>query len=266
MQTLRTPLFLVALVLMGLVVSIEVSSPWLIELWTEYMGPLGASSSEESLAAMASVLPDEDAGKIPDAKALRTQRSDLGDLATPGLGIRALALIDGLVLVPVLLMGLSLWLPHKVHGRIQGFASLGVSILVLISTLAAGFAALALVFVMIAMLLSVPFGTIAYFVIYGFFDRGGAVGTLATIFSLKLGFCGFLVAAHPSFLQNKSLVLMVGTSLLASMIVSFLHGMVPLPFVSITDGVAAIVVAVIAAIWAILMLIGSLISVSKAIA
>jgi len=266
MASFRTPLFVLALVLLALVVSIEASSTWLLDLWTQHLGPLGASSPQEALGAIGDALPAEFRDLAPSAGEVSARRAELQDLATPGLGIRALALIDGLLLVPVVLMGISLVLPHRVHGRVQGAASLVVSIGMLLGAIAAGFAALALVFVMIALLLSVPFGTIAYFIIYGFFDRTAATGTLGVIFSLKLGFCASLVAAHPAFLQNKSLVLMTATSLLASLVVGFLHGLVPLPLVSITDGVAAIVVAVLAAVWALLMLIGSLISVVKAVA
>jgi hypothetical protein len=48
------------------------------------------------------------------------------------------------------------------------------------------------------------------------------------------------------------------TSLLANIVVSFLHGLVPFVLVSILDAVAAIVVGVLAAIWALIKLIGSI--------
>ena len=72
-----------------------------------------------------------------------------------------------------------------------------------------------------------------------------------------------LILAHQRFLQQKSLVLLILSSLLANLIVGFLHGIVPGILVSITDAIAALVVASLAAAWASVMLIGSLIGVSK---
>jgi hypothetical protein len=55
------------------------------------------------------------------------------------------------------------------------------------------------------------------------------------------------------------------TSLLANIVVSFLHGLMPMFLVSILDMVAAIVVGVLAAIWAIVKLFGSIPGVLKGI-
>jgi hypothetical protein len=73
------------------------------------------------------------------------------------------------------------------------------------------------------------------------------------------------VFAHQRFLQNKGLVLIIATSLIASIIVSFLHGLVPLFLVSITDAIAGIVVAIIAVIWGIFFLIGSIPAIIRAV-
>jgi VanZ family protein len=82
---------------------------------------------------------------------------------------------------------------------------------------------------------------------------------------LKLAFAACLVLAHPRFLQNKGLVLIVLTSLLANVIISFLHGFVPVFLVSITDLIAALISGVLAAVWAVFLLVGAVISVVKAI-
>jgi hypothetical protein len=57
---------------------------------------------------------------------------------------------------------------------------------------------------------------------------------------------------HPTSngsLQNKGLVLIIVCSLLANLSVSFLHGLVPSVLVSITDGIAGIILLILAAIW-----------------
>ena len=61
------------------------------------------------------------------------------------------------------------------------------------------------------------------------------------------------------------MVLIIITSLVANLIISFLHNFVPIPLVSITDAIGAIVVAILAVIWAIVLLVGAIISIIKAI-
>jgi hypothetical protein len=102
-------------------------------------------------------------------------------------------------------------------------------------------------------------------IIWGFFNTGAAKVALGLLLALKLGFAFCLVLAHQRFLQNKGLVLIVLTSFVANLVVSFLHALVPSILVSITDSIAAIVVLILAAIWAFIFLIGSIISIVKAI-
>jgi hypothetical protein len=51
----------------------------------------------------------------------------------------------------------------------------------------------------------------------------------------------------------------------ANLIISFLHGFVPIILVSITDAIGAIIVGILAVIWAIILLVFAIISVIKAI-
>jgi len=83
--------------------------------------------------------------------------------------------------------------------------------------------------------------------------------------TLKIVFAICLVLAHQRFLQNKGLDLIIITSLVANLIIAFLHGLVPGFLVSITDTGAAIVVGVLAAIWTVVYLVGGVISVVKVI-
>jgi len=184
----------------------------------------------------------------------------------PGMAIGTLALLDGLVLFTVVLMGLTLLVPERVHGRVQGVVSLIVSVVVAIVSIVVALAAFTKTMLMIALVTASPFGTAAYLATWGFFDRGGAGVALSLIMGLKLGFAVCLVLAQQRFLQVKGLVLIVLTSLLANVIISTLHGIVPIPLVSITDAIAAIIVAIIALIWAIVLLVFSIVSIVKAIA
>lgn len=254
MDQLRLPFFVAAVVAMALAVIIELGAPELLRRLPQ-PPPASAESLRQQLAPeVAERLDEVDQAEL----AALDQRAK-----PPGLAIRSLALIDGVALFTVLLMGAALIVPSRIHGQAQAVATLIFALTILFAGIATVLAALALALLMIAMLLSVPFGTIAYMVLYGSFNRGAAQVALGLIFALKLGFALALVLAQQRFLQNKGLVLIVLTSLLASVVVSWLHGLPPQPLVSITDAIAAIVVAVLAVIWAVVLLIGALIALIK---
>ena len=224
MDRLRTPFFIAAVIVMLLVVLTELGSIALLN-------KAGANADQ---------------------------------LPTPGLGIPYLALLDGLILFTVSLMGLSLLLPERIHGRLQGVATFVVSLLLLLLAIAMIFMAIGLLMLMVSLLLAVPFGTIAYLAAYADFRVGAAQITLGSLMALKIAFAVLLVLAHQRFLENKGLVLIILTSLLANIIIAFLHAF-PRILVSITDGIGAIVVGILAAIWALVFLIGSIPAVIKAL-
>ena len=187
------------------------------------------------------------------------------DLPTPGLGIPYLALIDGLVMFTVMLMAIALLVPERIHGRVQGVSTFLVSLLVLILSIMLIFAALSLLVLMVSLFMAVPFGTLAYLAVYADFDLAGSRLALSTLMTFKLAFAVCLVLAHQRFLENKGLVLIILTSLLANIVTVFLHGLVPSFLVSITDGIAAIIVGILAALWSLSFLIGSIPAIIKAL-
>jgi hypothetical protein len=247
MDRLRKPFFIVSLVCLVLAVLVEVGSPLLLP--TKAPNPADITIDQEA----------RDAGVTP-AKIVQLQQENP---PTPGLGIPYLALLDGLLLLTLVLMGASLIIPERVHGRVQGLVTLIGAIVALLAGLAMLFAAIGLLLLMVGLFTAVPFGTIAYLAVWGFFNRAGASGTLGLLMLLKVVAAVCLVLAHQRFLQNKGLVLLVLTSLLANALVSFLHGFVPIVLVSITDALGAIIVAILALIWAVVLLIGALVSIVK---
>ena len=176
-----------------------------------------------------------------------------------------MAYLDGILLYTSLLMGLSLIVPERVQGRLQGIVSLVVSVLLLIGGLATLIAVFQLLILMTTLLLAPIFGTIAYLALFGSFNTDAARVTLGLAMTLKLLFAGCLVLAQQRFLQNKGLMLLIATSLLATFAVEFLHALVPGFLVSITDGIGALVVLVLALVWTGLLFISSVIAVVKAI-
>lgn len=260
LDRLRTPLFIIAAILVTLALGAEVGSRFfkfgaaspasaLAELRREANEQLKDLDDDERREMVNDMLAQARSGKKP-----------------PGVGVPSLGLLDGLLLYTIVLMGLPWLITERVHGRIQGIASLIVSILLLIAAVVLIIGTFVKTLIMIALFLAAPFGTLAYLAMYGSFNRAGASAVLSMSMFLKLAAAVLLVLAHQGFLKMKGFVLLVVTSLVGNIVVSFLHGMVPIILVSITDAVAAIVIGILAAIWAIVLLIGSIISIKKAVA
>jgi len=185
---------------------------------------------------------------------------------TPGKAIPALALLDGLILFATLIIAIALLVPERVQSKVQGIVTGIVSILLLLGCITTIVADFALLILMVTLLMAIPFGTIAYFIMWANFDTGGARIALSLLMALKIAFAGLLVAAQQRFLGNKGFVLIILTSLAANLIIVTLHGLVPGFLVSITDSIAAIVVSILAAVWAVVYLIGGFVSVVKVVA
>lgn len=254
MGKLRPVFFVVALTLSACIVLVEI-------------GALAfGRGSVSGITDLAALIPPE--GKVRDAYAKLDRDELAGILAQgkpPGLAIPYMALLDGAVFFTMALIGVSLLLRERIHARVQGIATLAFSALVLLTAIGLIRAALAELILRVALFLAAPFGTLVYLANYGFFNRAGALAALGLLMALKLGFAICLVLAHPRFLQNRGLALIIVTSFLGNAVISFLHGIAPGFLVSVTDAIAAIVVAVLAAIWATVLLAGAAISVLKAL-
>ena len=187
------------------------------------------------------------------------------EVPTPGFGIPYLAILDGQLLFSAILMGISLLLPEALHGRLQGIVTLLVSLLCVVLSFLMILAAIVLLMLMVSLLVAPIFGTIAYFAVYADFDRDSAAITLGMLTALKIAFAVCLVLAHQNFLKNKGLVAIVACSLLANLLLAFLHGLVPGFLVSITDMLGAVIIAVLALVWALIFLVGSVIAIGKAV-
>ena len=177
--------------------------------------------------------------------------------ANPGLGIRYLALIHGIVLFNALYMGLAL-LSRKITGSLQGIITLILSLGIVIGGIVLIFVAFTLLMIMVSLLLATPFGTIAYFALFADFPTGRAAASLGAIMFLTLVFAGGLLLAQQGFLKSKRLIALVLTALVATFLVRLLISFVPGFLASITDAIAAIVVAFIAVLWGVYMLIGAI--------
>lgn len=184
---------------------------------------------------------------------------------TPGFAITYLALIDALIAYSLAWMVAGLVIPRSVTGRAQGIVSLIISFFAFLGTLALIFATFALLMLMISLLLAIPFGTIAYLAVWGRFAVGAAASTLALVMLLKLVFCVCLVLAQQRFLENKGLVTLICVSLGFTWVIAFVHALLPRVVVSIGDAAVALVITIVATIWLLIMVIGSIVATVKAV-
>lgn len=252
MNRLRTPFFIAALILVLLIV--------LVELGLKLPGVLRSVPT-----------PVTDFNNAQISTAFQglsdSDKNTLSQLSNgerpPGLGVPSLALLDGILLFTIALMALALVLPERVHGRVQGPATLIFSLFLLTLAIVQILATFALLLFMVSLLLAIPFGTIVYLIVYGSFNRSGADIALSLLLLLKFAASGGLFFAQQRFLQSKGLVLLVLCSLLGNVIASFLIGIVPIFLVSITDAIAAILIGVIAVVWGLILFVSSLISIVK---
>jgi hypothetical protein len=190
---------------------------------------------------------------------------DVGDHELEGYGVPSLWLMDGAILYTMLLITVSRLVPDHIHARYQGLATLIFAIVIILAALPIIFEALAALILRVALLLAIPFGTLIYLVRWGDFPTGAMAATLSALMVLRTAFAVVLVVSNPRHLQNKGLVLLIASAFVATIVVAFIHGFVPGIVASIADCIAGIVVAIIAIIWMIILAIGGIISIVKAV-
>lgn len=250
MDELRKPFLMAVLALVGLMVLLE-------------LGAAAFLQGQEAPENLGALLP---AGEVREAfdNLDNNQKAALSGRDTaPGLAISYLALLDGIWLFSMGLIAAGLFLPENLQGKTQGCLTSLFAIVIIIIGFSLLLTALNLLQLMVALLLATPFGTLAYLAAYGFFNRGGAAIALSLLTILKGGAAICLVLAQQRFLQNKGLLLLIFTSLVANILITLLHGAVPAFLVSVTDAVAALIVALLGLMWAIFLLVGGAISIFK---
>ena len=234
---LRTPLYVMAVIAAALVVASELALSLAVG-----GGPAGVLTG--SVAS-------PDLGVPPGLLASNIISAE----TPPGSGIRYLALVDGLLLFTVLLLGSSVVLSQRVYARAQGVVTLVVAVLWIIVSVLLALTALAKLLLMVGLFVAAPFGTIAYLIVWGSFPVGEAAVLLGLLLLLKLAFVGFLVVSQPRFLRVKGLMALLVASVVLQLVLGLIHGFLPRVVVSIGDELWALVTAVVAVVWAVVMLV-----------
>jgi hypothetical protein len=173
----------------------------------------------------------------------------------PGLGIPALALVEGLLPLVLVITAAPLLIGERVTGLLTGAVSIIGGLVVLLAGIATAIISFTALMLMVGLLLSVPFGTLAYLAIFGSFDTGGAAVFTSLVLGLTLACLVLLMLAQQRFLKGKGLMLLIATAALLTFVTALLHSLVPGFLVSITDAVAALVTAIVSAVWALLVLV-----------
>ena len=256
LDRLRLIFFILAAIVLLIVIGLELGTSFLPGSFNAATMRLQTGDTLKN-----SGLSADDQKQITDQMVQQAQ----GSQKPPGLAIPYMALLDGVLLYAVLLMGLALLAPERILGRVQGLITLIVSIVVIVVAIILAIKAFVELMIMISLFLAVPFGTIAYLAIWGFFATGTAATLLSVSMILKLVFVVLLVLAQQRFLQNKGLVGIIITSIVCCFIIGFLQTFVPGILVSITDHIGAIVAMILVIVWGIFLLIGAVISVVKAV-
>lgn len=264
MAKLRTPVFFVALLLIVVVVLVERSALSVTAVATR-LAAFSIGSRSLTVGKALDYFSPEQRAKLAQLQSEKADEIAKLDADISGFGIEALQYIDGTLVFTLALIALSLLIPAYIQAKVQGVITLVFAILLILAGLVKLFLVIGKLLLMVALLLSFPFGTIAYLIIFGSFPRAAASAVLSLLFTLKLLFGISLLVAHQRFIENKGLVLFFIAALVGNVIVSFLHGMVPGFLVSITDAIAAIVVIIIGMILGVILAIGSIISIVLAL-
>lgn len=185
--------------------------------------------------------------------------------APPGYGIPYMRFVDGLLLTTLALMAATLVIGERFQGRLQGIVTLLIALTLLGLSFRGILVALVELIIMLVLLAALPFGPAIYYGLYGNFDLSTARLLLGLTWFLKLILVACLVLAQRRFPTQIGLLLLLVTSIVLNIVVTFLHGLVPGPLVSVTDAIGGIVVGIIGLIWTIVFLILSVVAVIRAL-
>jgi len=225
----------------------------------------GTPPLDDRVSALRSTVPP-DGVSTDDLGDLSAADFDAGAADPPGLGINALVVVNGLLLVVIALTALPLLVGNRITGSVQGVVTFIGGLLALLGGILLAITAFIALTVMVSLFLSAPFGTLAYLAVFGFFDTGTSTAQLALLLFLQIAAAVLLVVANQRFLGSKGLMVLFATAILLTVVTAFLHSVVPGILVSITDAIAAIIAAVVGAIWGLVLLIGGIVSIVKLIA
>jgi hypothetical protein len=183
------------------------------------------------------------------------------------LALPSQALIDGLLLVSVAGLALPRLLPRarsapaatsRAGAVNQGarLVSFLLSLAILLVSIAVAVASIARLRYLVALYLSPPLGTLSYLLLYGSFRRGAGLLALTGLMVLKVGACLLVWRAFPRAAKRGVGGLAI-TSVGATVATTICYALAPTSLGTIVDALAAGVVALVALLWAGVIVSGS---------
>jgi hypothetical protein len=166
------------------------------------------------------------------------------------LAVSAEALLDGLLLVAAGAVALPRLVPRRNMTRYGRLSSFLVALAILLVGIAVAVKAIARLRYLDALYISPPAGTLSYLLLYGSFRRGGSLVALTGLMALKLAAIAALYWGYPRAASERGLPPLALTSVAATVAVAMAYALVPSSLASITDALAAAVVALVAILWA----------------
>ena len=182
----------------------------------------------------------------------------IGAETPPGLALPALALVDGLLAWTGLLLASATVLSQDWHSRLRILLTILLCLVLLLGAVVMIRAAFGKLMLMVSLILAVPFGPIAYAALFGRFETAGVMAALSVATLARASFLGLLLLASWRYLGNRTLVLLTATGFLGGLVISATFAFLPGVLHSIGDAVCAILLGIIAFVWALVLLVRSL--------
>lgn len=225
----------------------------LAEIGGPFLLPAGGEGAGAAIQKTIEALPEEER-----AEAARQLAAQSGREAPPGLASRALAGVDFLLLWTAFLFASATAISPEVHARVRAIATPLVCLMAAILLVVLIFLALGRLIMLLTLLLSAPFGTIVYLAVYGGFGTGAVLASLGAASLFRALFIGFLLASSWRYINNWTLLLITGTGFLCTVIAGVVFGLLPGILHAIGDAALALLFAIFALVWALILLVRSI--------
>ena len=173
------------------------------------------------------------------------------------LALPAQALLDGLLLVAAAAVALPQFLPRRDAARGVRLGSFVLSLVILLAGIAVVVTAIERLRDLTALYLSPPYGTLSYLLLDGSFRRGASLLALTALLALKLLAFVLLVRAFPRAVARRGVAALALTSVATMVVTAFCLALAPSTLGGIGDALAASIAALVAILWAGVIVSGS---------
>ena len=219
-----------------------------------------------ALRPVRSAHPVADVLALPGVPALvHDAQADPGEMAQVAarqprqgpLAVPSQALLDGLLLVAAVAVAAPRLVRGPALARAAPLTSFLLSLAILLGGIVVVVKDIARLRALLALYLSPPFGTLSYLLLYGSSPRRGALAVLAGLMILKLAAAASFFLAFPRASSDRGVVALALTSVAATAAAALAYATSSSARAPISDALAAAVIALVAIVWAGMILSGT---------